>query len=136
MPLWTHCDASASIVLIVLSLFAITPVEHRIPGGEGRALDPASRVAVLDVEIFNGIRAFPAHALPSGHQCTAVNDVLLPALTDAKAFTNPVNRYKVGNHFSLSKSPSGEQLSCRHSIGNFNVVFSGGLPATTGAHCD
>lgn len=43
--------------------------------------------------------------------------------------------WKMGNHFKSFKSLSDEGWYCRHGIGAFFALFSGGRPATTGAHC-
>lgn len=54
--------------------------------------------------------------------------------------TNPLTvcdtMWKIGNHFKLSKPESDSRYSSRHGIGRFNVVFSSGRPASTGAHCE
>lgn len=42
----------------------------------------------------------------------------------------------IGNDFKLSKALADQGDFRGHSIASFNVVFSSGRPATTGAHCD
>lgn len=40
------------------------------------------------------------------------------------------------NHFEFAELASDEALCIRHGIGRFNIMFSGGRPASTGARCD
>jgi len=56
------------------------------------------------------------------------------ALTDVVTVAEP--HAVIGNNFELSKTLTNQGEFSRYSIGSFNVVFSGGRPATTGAHCD
>jgi len=136
MPLLANGYPTTSIVLVVFTFLAFASANHGVPGDKSWALGFSFGMPVNNPADFYRVRAFSAHPRPASQKTSAIYNVLASAFTNAKTSPDTIYRHKIGNHFSLSKCSSSEQLSSRHGIGHFNVVFSGGRPATTGAHCD
>jgi len=108
--------------------FNITPESNfkciRESFGQGRMLNEA-RTCSLHTTTGNSA---VEQIIPTN--CRRVSAV---ALTDVVTITG--THAIIGDNFKLSKTLANKGDFSRHSIGSFNVVFSGGRPATTGAHC-
>jgi hypothetical protein len=137
--LFTDGDAAASVTRIIFRTNPKTPSLHAVPNAV------SSGVPVAMTESPASPKHFKSMA-PTGGRF-AVDEVRIPhdrassALTHTKAAAfrfstrSKVNRC-VRDHFELSIGASNEGDFGRHGIGLFNVMFSGGRPARTGAHCD
>lgn len=146
VPLSTHGYTPASIPEPFNMIGVVAAVPHILPRSvSGGVVRPSSvsviehqsrssRFAQFDFETPTRLRVSRSEA-----SCAAVQK--RAALAKAQVFSEigSVGRspaLKLGNHFKPFKLFSYERYSSRHDIGSFNVVFSGGRPAATGAHCD
>lgn len=137
MPLGFNTNPSSAIVRILFALPLVTAIHHRMPRFECRSGSSVLRMSVNRKPNTHGFSvALLTLTGSTGKQLCAFNYLLRSALANRKAVSHSVLGWKIGNYFSLSKGSTGEQLSCRHGIGLFNVVFSGGRTAATVAHCD
>lgn len=137
VPRFKHCYSSAAIIRILGVFYLVAPIHHCVPRTKGWALG-----ATLGVSVgCNSNASFCGQTLPtlpasSREELTAFENLSIPTVTFCKAKPDTVHGWQILNDFSLSKDSSFEQLSSRHSIVDFNVVFSSGRRAVTRARCD
>lgn len=134
-PAIAHCDITPAVVPESCEPWVCASLNHVPPNCKGL------RRATVDEQRF----APEASARRRGSGSERVVSDKCPSTTVADTVTRGVMRSRVwvdvvragAKHGPSCKSSSRcDRVSGRHSVGSFNVVFSGGRPASTGARCN
>lgn len=140
-PLRANLNSSSSIVMECMILGVPAPSNH---GGPDRVFSGIASVASLTMfqepDSTHKSSETAARCARASLQASEKNGLNCPTLAATENHSSVSRRRNSGrqflNNFQLSKNESDGRYSSRHNVGRFNVVFSGGRPATTGAHCD
>ena len=139
-PAFTHLNPTTTVIRPLLSVWIATSLDQGSPCIVG-----AGAVSINGASMFEATDPLPTRAATGfcipGNERSESNDrrVTAVAHTFHPSECVPVrisSPWSFRNHFEASKSPTDHGQCCRHGIGYFNVVLSGGRPGTTGAHCD
>lgn len=132
-PSVTNRDAATAVQVVGVGVRVSTSSFHCRP----RTVSSTSGLSVRNSFYlceFCGQTATRSSATRS--QALIGGDFTLSAIAKAKAQVSFAGVFwKFLNDFKPSKCLTYERYFLGHGIGVFNVVFSGGRPATTGAHC-
>lgn len=135
-PAVTDCNPAATIGRITRVVRIETSLNHGPPAVIRGSLDAVSIVAMPTFPAGSRSAVETPAGFYSADFKRPIRDLLLSttiAGTNALCRTFGVN---VRNDFELSKLLTDERDSFRHIVASFNVVLSGGYPATTGTRCD
>ena len=135
-PPLAYLNASASIVVIIFNTWIGTSTVHLRPSNisSGAVVSPSMSVAFIRSVLPLKTAAGCTYSVTDVAQVkvsyrsavTAAHHALVVA--GSEWFSDYGKSCKLGSEWDIS--------FCRHNVDLFNVVFSGGRPATTGAHCD
>ncbi len=125
-PSFANSDPPSAVIHPLNSLRIGASLNHVGPTSVSAALhSPESAISRSPLHI-----KAPAGLGVSREQGAVSNDRVIPALTKADGSSFVALGFGISDHFKSSKSLSDEGSSGRHGIGNFNVLSSGGSPAT------
>lgn len=135
-------DTSAAIMFELRLPFIGAPSNHIEPTSPGSRWSQLCAVAMPRDSIGGNFTSqTPARICLEAFQ-RAVQDldgfpaVALAKTSQVKLSTRRMVRIPLHNYFQSSKRESDQRDFGRHDVGMINVMFSGGRPASTGAHCD
>ncbi len=141
VPCCMNLNTTTTVIGIFPILFMVTSGNHCVPRSECRC---GSRSAIalfscvaMSCKSLCGLfsQALSTLKTSSRNESSGINYGSIPTFTFNK--TSPFFGFQeFCDYFSLSKYSPSKRLSSRHGIGCFNVLFSGGRSAVTGAHCD
>jgi hypothetical protein len=135
-PSFTNSDPSPTIIFEGPAFGIVTPLEHVLPSRESWRT-----MALSCVSVSNFPGEATARTCVSDFEFCKADTQFSSAFTFTKHVSNRLagresSIWQFGDNFQPSKSLADVGFSGRHNVDNSNVVFSGGRPATTGAHCD
>lgn len=134
-------NSPASVIGITRVFRIKASLDYAFPTPVGWRMDGSWGVTVLRASPYRGQH----NSTATGSTFTIPNvffpdSFFISTITDTKyGFSFGVGfnkRFGFPDHLELSKPLSDQRYCIRHGIAFFNVVFSGGRPASTGAHCE
>lgn len=139
-PLIANGDTTTAVVFKTTRVWICCSLKNSLPNCKSSRLSAFSCVSMLLSRARNFLMQTTARLTVARYKRQVEHGFYPTALALAKACGLNSPKWAIGQHRPSDKCLTNDgyssRTSSRHSIGSFNVLFSGGRPATTGAHCD